>query len=252
MDTLEKIYNSFYEDGFVVVRKLLMKKEIKEIKKEFTKIKIKSLKIKNPHIHFTKNKKINTIHNINRYIKKGRIINLLKDKKIKSIVKKILNDDFDVRNIEFFLKPKKSGFAAPYHQDNYYWNIKNKKALNLWIACSQANKNNGGVSYYIGSHKNGLKLHKTSYVAGSSYKIDKNILSKIKSKKIYPDLKPGDAIFHHCEVIHGSGHNKSETNREGLVVSFKAKSAKINKVKLKKYLNNVKKNLNYLKFKNIN
>ena len=25
---------------------------------------------------------------------------------------------------------------APVHQDNYFWNISNKKALNVWVACS--------------------------------------------------------------------------------------------------------------------
>ena len=137
--------------------------------------------------------------------------------------------------------------ASPHHQDNYYWKIKNKKAINIWVACSKANINNGGVYYISGSHKHGLKKHITSFSPGSSYKIKDNIIKKMKSKKIYPSLNTGDAIIHHCEVIHGSAPNKSNIDREGLVISFKANSAIIDRKKLKSYHLNVKKNLNYLK-----
>ena len=37
---------------------------------------------------------------------------------------------------------------SPFHQDNFYWNIQNKKALNVWIACTESNFKNGGMCYY--------------------------------------------------------------------------------------------------------
>ena len=46
-----------------------------------------------------------------------------------------------------FLKPKKTGKDAPFHQDNFYWNIINGEAVNVWIACSKVNNKNGGVIY---------------------------------------------------------------------------------------------------------
>ena len=71
---LNKIKKEFNENGFAVLRKSFSKKEIKILIKNIEKIKKKSIKIKNPHLHYTKDKKINTIHNINKYIKKGPII----------------------------------------------------------------------------------------------------------------------------------------------------------------------------------
>ena len=55
---------------------------------------------------------------------------------------------------------------------------KNKKALNAWIACSKANFKNGGVYYYSGTHKEGLKKHILSKEPGSSQKIPKKYLNK--------------------------------------------------------------------------
>ena len=201
-------------------------------------------------MHFTEDKKINTIHDINTYVKKGSIIKLSKSKKILSIVNKILNEKSSVRNIEFFSKPKKTGLKSPYHQDNYYWKFKDKKALNVWIACNKANKSNGGVGYFVGSHKLGLKKHITSYAPGSSYKIPDTFIKKIKNKKVYPSLNSGDVCIHHCEIIHGSSKNDSKKNREGLVISYKAYNSKPDKSELKRYRENVARNLKHLKKKN--
>ena len=41
-------------------------------------------------MHFTKDQKFNTIHNINEYIKKGFILKITKDKRLKDIVDSIL------------------------------------------------------------------------------------------------------------------------------------------------------------------
>ena len=88
----------------------------------------------NRFFHKTVDGKINTIHNIQKFYKRGYISKVLKNKKLISIIEKILRNKIRVRNIEFFLKPKKTGMPSPFHQDNFYWNIVNGKALNCWIA----------------------------------------------------------------------------------------------------------------------
>ena len=65
---LDKTKNKFQKDGFVILKKIFSNKEIKKLIKEIKYIKKKSIKIKNPHLHYTKDKKVNTIHNINKYI----------------------------------------------------------------------------------------------------------------------------------------------------------------------------------------
>ena len=246
MKNFSKIEDNFYNDGFVVVRNILSKASIRNIQKEIVKVKKISIKIKNPHLHLTQDNKINTVHDINKYLKKGRIIQVSKDKKILNIIKNLLKANPKVRNIEFFSKPKKTGLKSPHHQDNYYWKFEDKRALNVWIACDKSSKSNGGVFYLKGSHKSGLKKHVTSYAPGSSYKIPLHVIRKLKFEKIYPKLNPGDMLIHHCEVIHGSHENKSNKNRQGLVISYKANNSKPNPKLLKDYKLNVKKNINFL------
>ncbi len=244
------IKTKFDENGFVKIKNLFTKNEVNFIKKDIIYIS-KILKIKKyKHLHLTPDGRVNSIHDINKLKIRSYLNQLSKKEKLKKIVNNILNTKKTiVRNLEFFLKPKKTGQSSPFHQDNYFWNIKKAEALNVWIACSNSNKNNGGICYLEKSHKKGLLKHELSYKKGTSQKITSKELKKIKYKKKYLNLKPGDCIIHHPEVIHGSAKNLSNRDRIGVVISFKKKTAKYDLKKLKIYKKNVKKNLQFFKKK---
>ncbi len=238
-----KIKSNFFNNGFVLVKNLLTKKEIFEIFADLDEIK-KIVKKKNKqYYHLSSSGKFNSIHNINSFRKKGAVIEVCKNSKITKIVEKIFDEKSIMRNCEFFLKPKKTGLNAPFHQDNYYWNIKDSRALNVWIACSHASKKNGGLCYLNGSHFLGTIKHEMSFMKGSSQKISDQIIKNLSFKKIYPKMNIGDALFHHCEIIHGSSLNNSNYDRIGLAISYKTKSSKIDKIRLSEYKNKLKKSL---------
>ena len=196
----------------------------------------------------TKDGKINTIHNVQEFYKENKIKNLIKKNKLSKCLKSILGNSYQIRNIEFFLKPKKTGMPSPFHQDNFYLNIKNAQALNVWIALTKSNKNNGGLCYLKNSHALGTIKHQISFAKGSSQKIPIKVLNKLKFKRIFPILSEGDCLIHHPEVIHGSFSNKSNFDRSGVVVSFLKKNAKIDLKKMNDYKKNVKTNLKKLYF----
>ncbi len=243
---LKKIKKNFNRDGFVHIKKIFDKEEIKEILQDIEKIKKKFQKSRYKHMHFTKDKKFNTIHNINKFIKKGKIYELTKDERLTDIIKKLIGKKIVLRNLEFFLKPKKTGKKAPIHQDNFFWNIPSKKAVNVWIACTKSNYKNGGLFYFTKSHKGGLLDHELSHQAGTSQQISKDNLISNKFKKIYPNLVAGDCIIHHCEIIHGSNINKSTSDRVGLVMSFKNKKSKVDRKGWLKYQAKLKKNFKFI------
>ena len=54
--------------------------------------------------------------------------------------------------------------ASPMHQDNFFWNLIDSNAVNVWVALSNANKQNGGVFYLKKSHKIGLLEHVSSFM----------------------------------------------------------------------------------------
>jgi len=241
---LKEHKKKFFNSGFIIIRNIFKKEQIKEILNELELIKKKVIKKKiRQFYHETKDGNINTIHDIQKIHKQGYLKKISKNSKIIKIAKAILEDDPIIRNMEFFLKPKLTGLASPFHQDNFYWNIEDAKALNVWIACTKSNKKNGGVVYLSGSNKLGTLNHKLSYAKGSSQKIEDFVLKNLNFKKIFPNLNVGDCVFHHPNVIHGSMNNKSSFDRIGFVISYKAKKAKIDKKKIKLYQKNIIKNL---------
>ena len=81
---------------------------------------------------------------------------------------------------------------------------------------------------------------------GTSQKVPASEIKKNNFKKFYPNLKKGDCIIHHCEVIHGSNKNLSNLDRIGIAISYKNKSSKINLEWKKTYEKGVKENLKKL------
>ena len=47
--------------------------------------------------------------------------------------------------------------------------------------------------------------------------------------------------MHHCETIHGSNKNLSNSNRVGIAISFKNKFSKENNLKKRRYEKNLQK-----------
>ena len=81
---LNKIYKNYNENGFVIVKNILKKNEISKILKELEIIKIKAVKTGvNQYYHKTNDGKINTLHNIQKYHKKGEVIKRSYGSKIK-------------------------------------------------------------------------------------------------------------------------------------------------------------------------
>ena len=69
---------------------------------EIDKIKKRFKKIKNPNLHYTSDNKVNTIHDINKFVKNGFLKKLSKDNRIIKITGTILDDKPRLRNLEFF------------------------------------------------------------------------------------------------------------------------------------------------------
>tara|TARA_B100001027_G_C16197537_1_gene299037 strand:- start:61 stop:789 length:729 start_codon:yes stop_codon:yes gene_type:complete len=231
----------FNEDGFVVIRNFIPKKNISSIRKEIKKISKKLIQdYKPPYVHLTKDNKLNTAHHLNKIFPKSKLMKLANNKKVKSFLEKKFKKRIMMKNFEIFAKPNKTGKRIPFHQDNFYWNIQNDQAANLWIALNKVNKLNGGLVYFKGSHRLGLKKHSKSNIPGTSQEIKKKIINKINLEKITPSLNPGDCIVHHCKVVHGSNKNKSKKNRLAVAIRLVSKNAKINKKQMNKYLSNLK------------
>jgi phytanoyl-CoA hydroxylase len=229
--------------GWIVIKNFLSKKEINKYKKIiYNFLKKNHLKYKGRYINYAENsrdfKKINSFHKLEACTSVKKFFN---KSKINNLSYHLLGDLApELRASELFNKPKFCGLKASPHQDDYYWNVKNNRGMTMWIALDKADRSNGSVYYYTGSHKKGLLPHKASFGKGTSQTIANETIFK-KFKKEYVKLNEGDLVVHNSLVIHGSDENKSRNSRAGWTFAIKPKKLPYDKKRTARFL----KSLNY-------
>ena len=236
---------NFDEKGWVKIKGFFSKKEIQSINNRINLFLKKNLKkYEGRDVNFSKEDiNLNEINSFHKLSDAKWLRLLAKKKKIKDLSKYFIETkDTELRACELFAKPAKIGLPAPIHQDNFYWCVKNNRAITAWIAIDNCTKKNGAIFYFNGSHKLGVVEHEPSNQKGSSQKVKK--IHKYNKYKIEtPNLKIGDCLVHHCLVMHGSTKNTSEKSRRGFTFQFKDSNSKYDLKKKKLYERSLKKQL---------
>tara|TARA_B100000927_G_C16367481_1_gene430059 strand:+ start:17 stop:766 length:750 start_codon:yes stop_codon:yes gene_type:complete len=246
MKNLDQIVRTLKKDNFVVIKNFFSREVLSKIKSEIKKLEKIKMNRRDKHYINSNNKPfLSSMHNIHLYSKYYKLLIL------KSELREIVNLRYGstskrIFNSSLFAKPKNVGLSTKLHQDNAFFNLNNAEALTCWVALDHSDKKNGGLFYYRGSSKLGLFNHIPEGNLGASMTIHQNqrFKNKIKGyKKVFIDVKPGDCVIHDALVVHGSESNKSLKNRRAFNFSI-ASQDKVNKTKLKKYKDKLKKFLN--------
>lgn len=137
-----------------------------------------------------------------------------------ALVGRLVNGEPVLAAIETFNKPARVGSGVPYHQDNAYFCQSPPDMLTVWVAMDAATLENGPVYYVKGSHTQGVLPTKKSGVAGNSMGMAIEPTMPI-AEQFCGTLEPGDALIHHCQTIHHSAPNRSESSRLGLLLVFR-------------------------------
>ncbi len=117
-------------------------------------------------------------------------------------------------------KEPKVGGAWEWHQDYGYW-YKNEfllpeQMMSVMIAITDANKANGCLQVIKGSHKMGRIEHGFAgeQVGATQHYVD---LALKTMELAYVEIKAGDALFFHSNILHRSEANTSDTARWSLI-----------------------------------
>ncbi len=118
-----------------------------------------------------------------------------------NVAKQIHGENVALYNHRFVIKDKFSLDSVFLHQDScYHLGYLNK--CSLFVPLSFVDEQNGGLGFYLGSHKCGY--------LGDAGEIDPNGFS-FSFQKITPTLYPGDFVVMNSHTWHESGPNISIT-----------------------------------------
>jgi len=150
---------------------------------------------------------------------------LTRSNRIIASVHELMDGDSPVCHFHSKLMQKepKVGGAWEWHQDYGYW-YKNEflfpeQMMSVMIAITDANKANGCLQVIKGSHKMGRIEHGFAgeQVVASQHYVD---LALKTMELVYVEIKAGDALFFHSNILHRSEANTSDTARWSLIAVY--------------------------------
>lgn len=150
---------------------------------------------------------------------------LTRSERMVDAVDKLLDGDSAVCHFHSKLMQKepKVGGAWEWHQDYGYW-YKNEflfpdQLISVMVAVTEATKANGCLQVIKGSHKLGRVEHGfAGEQVGASARFVELALQTLEL--VYVELKPGDTLFFHSNILHRSEANLSDRSRWSLISAY--------------------------------
>jgi ectoine hydroxylase-related dioxygenase (phytanoyl-CoA dioxygenase family) len=221
-------YKKYKKDGFIEIHNVINVKKIEKIKKKFKKIFLNqeySTGIHPDKVWWRKGDS----NKIPRFIANAwkadhDIASLVLSKKLSEIAAKLsgwngtkVNEDSLI-----WVPPKCEGLRI--HQDNPFHNWhKPGGVISAWIPIIDTTKG-ATLEYYVGSHKSKI-----------------NSIQKLhKFKKHFVNLRKGSVVFHHGDLFHGAGINKTKKERIAISIHFMKGNSQFHKTIKSPYYNRYK------------
>ena len=217
----------FNKNGFVIFENVLNKNELNKVRKKYKKI------FKGHYETGVVPDKIKWVYgrdknNIPRSVCNAwksdyDVARVVLSKKIGQLVASLQNWNSTRLNQDSLIWVVPGAGSVAFHQDNPYqdWHTPGK-VITAWIPLENTSKEGATLEYLIGSHKNGTTKRLNKFFTNKSYRsISKKLLSNAdKFGRHYVIAKKGSVVFHHGDMWHGSGFNKTKQDRITLSIHF--------------------------------
>jgi len=234
LSDLKKIYD---ENGYNHIPELFSKSDMELINKEFDRyIKDCVPKMKEGEVYYVDKTNKDTLMQMQKLEEYDDFFyDLFHNSKIKELAANALGEDVIPRAMEYFNKPPGKSNPTPPHQDGYYFNLDNDKAVTGWLALEDVDDENGCIHYVKGSHKyEGYRPHGKSEILGFSKGVTDFGTEEDKKNTVKFEGKAGMFLMHHAKIIHFADPNKSKTrSRRAFGFVYHGVSAKHDKQKEK-------------------
>ena len=136
-----------------------------------------------------------------------------------SIAKELMGEDMEMDFDMLINKAPNTNTPTPWHQDAYWINMPDKRAVSCWMALDEAVKDNGCMWYGPGTHLKELRLHRFAGKEGGALQCDAT-----EDECVFIELKPGSCVLHHGRTLHYSRGNSTNMNRRAFIVNYRPKA----------------------------
>ena len=142
------------------------------------------------------------------------------DARILGVVRALLGPELQTISTNVFNKPPEIDGRHPLHQDLRYFSLRPAdRIVGSWTAVSQTTRENGCLSVVPGSHRQGLLTHDKPEWEFLNHGF-MGVAGVDVAKRVHVEMAPGDTLFIHPLLVHGSGRNRSQACRRAISVHY--------------------------------
>ena len=146
-------------------------------------------------------------------------------RRIVDACEQILDDEVYHYHSKMIMKDAKVGGAWTWHQDYGYWyqnGVLFPDLVSVFIAVDPCTMRNGCLQVIEGSHRLGRIDHVlTGQQAGADQDRVEEVLKRLPL--VHVEMKPGDALFFHPNMLHRSDRNTSDQPRWSMICCYNAR-----------------------------
>ena len=218
------IGRQFADEGYYVAKGVFSPAEVKVLEADFDRI-VGQISAANENINArwggpemekmdTKDLVVLHTHNVQQF--SAAWAKALFQERFIQVATDILGPDVVLHHSKLFQKPGEKGAPFPMHQDwNYFPTLKDSMIAGI-VHVSHATDEMGCFRVYPGTHKFGR-------VTGSSGQTESDFLAQYPLAEALPlEAEPGDVVFFHYFLVHGSMPNRSDRVRKTVLVQMYA------------------------------
>lgn len=199
----------FNRDGYLRPFRIFDEEEIAGIRRYFDKLLAETLAAGKDSYS------ISTAH-----MRYGRVYDLLTDPRIVALVKDLLGENVIAWGSHFFCKMPHDGKQVAWHQDASYWPLTPSKAVTVWLAVDDADRENACMRFIAGSHHHGHLTYRPADTSEHSV-LGQTIDNAEQYGTVVDDeLEAGEVSLHSDLLLHGSEANDSDRRRCGLTLRY--------------------------------
>lgn len=154
------------------------------------------------------------------HLKYGKVYDLLTHRRIVRHVRDLLGPDVVAWGSHYFCKLPHDGKVVNWHQDASYWPLTPSKAVTVWLAIDDADRENACMRFIPGSHHYGhltYRLTEDSEDAVLNQAVEN---AEQFGRPVDVELRAGEVSMHSDLLLHGSEANPSDRRRCGLTLRY--------------------------------
>ena len=140
---------------------------------------------------------------------------------MRSAVRAIIGPTVEFLSVKPVVKTARITAASPWHQDWPYW--KGAHKVSAWIALDRAEIDNGCLRVVAGSHARAWDHHREDSPVGFGNRVsEEDVVAAFGTGALRSvPMGPGDALFFHDRLLHGSHANSSGRDRWALIPTYR-------------------------------